>query len=226
MSTDHDARIAELVRRIQGAALATDKLEDSAQAANELLRELLHTGEVEALRPLLHSDDDGVTETAAWLASEIGASGSALVDDIVPLLRHAVPAVRFWAVDSVASMTEAANVDRYAAVAELLDDPNPGVRWKLALTLARARTWQLQSAIEQAEAHAAPLEWLLSIRSAEPREVTQHLADTDPRWRLVAAAAAVRLRDTDSGPLELATQSTDPVVERVARDALDLSVGR
>ena len=220
-----DARIDELIRRIKGAAPGSDGVDDAAHAANELLRELLRSGDMEPLRPLLHDDDDGVTETGAWIASEVGATGPQLVDDVVPLLRHRVPAVRFWAVDALASMTEAAHVERFAAVAELLDDPDPGVRWKLALVLARARTWQLRSAIDHAESRAgdiAPLEWLLSVRGADPREVTEHLSDADARWRLAAVAAAVRLRSTDSSPLQLATRSADPVVKRVARDSLKL----
>jgi hypothetical protein len=205
-----DRRGDELLERVRNDP-------DDGGAANALLSALFAGYPVEALRPLLHSSDERVVQTGAWLVSELGDGAGALVAELPALLAHPARRARFFGLDAVLMNAGPADAELLARAVMLVEDSDSAVRWKAMQFLARATTAQLAGALPAIpDAEVARLAaWLLN---AGAEDATAALADDAPLTRRFAASAAARVSRQDPSALERAEQSDDGEVSAFARD--------
>jgi len=177
-------RAAALVERI----LAGD---DDGRAANQLVTELRSGVSLQALRPLLFSEDPAVVAIGTWVASELGDSAAPLGAELEDLLKHPNREVRFFAIEAVSRISP-------AAIPALVDDPDPAVRWKAMTTLA-----------------VMPQE----TSTLDSAAILTALASPNAHTRRLAAVAAVRLSPHDPGPLRAAAEAADPEIRTFAENS-------
>lgn len=195
---------------------------------NDLLTEFHRGYPLENLRPLLHAENQEVVTIGTWIASELGERGRPLLQDVSPLLRHPAKKVRFSAIDCILLWATPSNDRELASVISLLDDPEPGVRWKVMDFLFRATTEQLQSALDYFELaipkspHIRKLQWLLDPESIEPKKVITALQSQDALMRRYAVAAAARISSINRDPLLCASSNSDADVKNFADSAISL----
>jgi hypothetical protein len=205
----------------------------SAAARDELKVELLdefHLGwPIGDLLSLLQSHNGNAVQVGIWIASELGTNGKPLLIEIVPLLGHTAPTVRFLAIDCVLEWASATDKLALATAARLVDDPTMAVRWKVLQFLSLASTGQLQAARSQLKSMNGParlvsgLAWLLSEGAEDPLKVLEQLRNPDPLLRKFGVVAATRLWQRDEEPLIGASKSSDSEVRQFAADMLSLS---
>ena len=209
----------ELLSRLLRGEVGGGELE------NRLLAELHEGYPVSKLRLLLKVKDEKVIAAGMWLASELGEAARPLFEDIVGLIHHPSLQVRFFALDCLVSCVRPEDKQAISLGFDLIDDPEPGVRWKALVFLATASdavlraARQIMSSDEPAGARAKGLELLLgSVASRDSVAITSALASSDAVLRRYAAAAAARMVNRDSGPLRQAMESTDPTIKQFATD--------
>ncbi|MFC4118729.1 hypothetical protein [Nonomuraea zeae] len=211
----------DLIERIR-----THSAEDGVvgPAANDLLDELFKGYPVENLTRLLHSDDEVVVRTGAWVLSELGELAAPLMDEVPALLASPIRNVRYFAIEVVLASADEQHGPAIAQVLNLSADPDGALRWKVLNFLAEAT-------VEQMQAGAAGLnpgqvrelaEWLVLQETGEPDPagVTVRLEVGDPVTRLFAAAAAAWLSDEDLSLLERAATVEDEEIRSFAQERL------
>lgn len=191
--------------------------------ANELLREFNRGYPVERLRTFLRSDDENLLSTGLWITSELGERGKQLISDTFPLLRHPTKRVRFWALDCLL-WASASDGKALASGIDLMDDPEPAVRWKALDFLSRASRGQLGAALsylsdtQPNSEYTHGLRWLLDSGANETGEVVSALKQNDdPVVRRYGAVAAARMSEQNPEPLVYASSIDDGDVSDFAR---------
>lgn len=157
---DKVERIIERIMRDPGAL-------DDGKLANHLLEQFHRGAPVDYLRPLLLSADPRLVRSGAWIASELGEKGNALLDIVGNLLEHADERARFWVIDCVLLWAGPSHERELSKVIRLIDDPEKAVRWKVMVFLSRASKDQLEAALgwflkeEPVSTNVRGLQWLL-----------------------------------------------------------------
>lgn len=212
------------LQRVLGAPSATDRDEMKVELLGEF-----HLGRpISDLLPLLQSHNGNAVQVGIWISSELGTSLKPLLKDIVPLLSHAEPTVRFLAVDCILKWASAADGQALASAVLLVDDPAMAVRWKALRFLSSASTEQLQAAQSQLASMNGPvrivsgLAWLLGEDAQDPLKVQAQLRNTDALLRKFGVVAATRLSQINEQPLIEASGSGDSEVRQFAADMLSL----
>lgn len=196
--------------------------------SNDLLREFHRGYPIDNLRSLLHSAEPEIVIIGAWIASELGEKGSPLLADVLPLLHHAARKVRFSAIDCVLVWAGKSDGPALASALELIDDPEPTIRWKAMDFLFRASPEQLEASLSHllrtaaSSHHIRGIEWLLSSKSEDPAAIVRVLQSQDPLLRKYAVAAAARLSGRNREPLLYAASVDDPDVKEFAETAITL----
>ena len=194
--------------------------------ANELLREF-HLGYPLAdLETLLKNNDQDVVATAAWITSELGERCRPLLVDVLPLLAHPMPRIRFLALDCLfwALPKDGCYIARAIG---LLDDPETSIRRKVLNVLFHFSRQQLEAAYHCVGEHglnasmSGGLSWLLSGDALDPVEVNRALASPDPLFRRFGAAAAARIHKVHKEPLISASQGDDLDISLFAKRILE-----
>ena len=130
--SDGYARGEELLVRLMRGEAGGGDLE------NELLKEFQQGYPISKLRLLLRAHDEGVVEAAVWIASELGSDAMPLFSDIADLLRHASLKVRFFALDCLTVNAQPKDVRAVNVGLDLIEDPEPSVKWKALMFLSSA----------------------------------------------------------------------------------------
>ncbi len=209
----------ELLSRLLRGEVGGGELE------NRLLAELHEGYPVSKLRLLLKAKDEKVVAAGMWLVSEFGEAARPLFEDIIGLIHHPSLQVRFFALDCLVSCVRPEDKQAISLGFDLIDDPEPSVRWKALVFLATASdavlraARQIMSSDEPAGARAKGLELLLgSVASRDIVAITSSLTSSEAVLRRYAAAAAARMVHRDSGPLRQAMESADPTIKQFAAD--------
>jgi HEAT repeat protein len=201
---------------------------NTGMLANELLDQFHEGYPVQHLRALLRSQDQAVTKIGMWIASELGAKASPLLDDTMLLLNHADKSVRFYAVDSMLSCAAAQNSPGLAFVVQMLGDKEEAVRWKAMDFLSRASTEQLQAALchfratDDQSRHIHGLQFLLGENSANAEEVLCLIQSQDDLLQRYGVVAAVRMALDDIQPLLHASSMVSSDARQFAMDMLKM----
>jgi hypothetical protein len=194
-------------------------------AANDLLSELYAGYPVENLGRLLHSDDEKVLGTGAWLLSELSELAAPMMDEVPALLSSPIRNVRYHATAVALENADERHGPVIAQVMNLSRDPESAVRWKVLEFLTEA-------SLEQLEAGASCLpagqvkelaEWLILQDGEEPdlAGIVIRLDAGDPVTRLFAAAAAASLSDEgDTNLLEHAAMAGEEEIRSFAQERL------
>jgi len=195
---------------------------------NDLLEEFGRGYPLDNLRPLLLHNNSRVATTGAWIASELGAKGSVLLEDVSPLIGHPEKGVRFWAIDCVLLWAGPSDQAELASVIELLNDPEPGVRWKAMDFLSRATREQLEAALSSLEArepnsmNVRGLRWLIGSHASDLQDVKTALQSQDGVLRKYGVVAARRMSKDNREPLLYAASLSDPDVKNFADSSITL----
>jgi hypothetical protein len=209
--------------------LSTSSVTDCDEKKIELLEEFQRGRPLPELLPLLVSDNGNAVEVGIWIASELGASGKPLLENIVPLLRHPRRTVRFFALDCVLQWASGVDGAAIASAIPLTEDEDAAVRWKALRFLSAASPEQLLAAQSQMAStgiqlrHASALAWILSEEARTPAKVVAQLRNPDALLRKYGAVAAARMLRINRNPLADAAGSSDPEVKQFALDMLSLS---
>jgi hypothetical protein len=174
---------------------------------------------------LLQSDEARAVEAGAWIASELGDLIAPLTPELSGLLSHPSRLVRFFVLDGLLNASTAEHGQALGAAVQLIQDPDDAVRWKTMNFLARASAEQLVASLPfiGSRSVAKLIQWLVeSDRTTDTAGVIRRLEDPDPLFRIVAAAAAVRLASRDEAALERAVASVDREINSFAREQVRL----
>jgi hypothetical protein len=215
-------RAEKLVQRLVAEPLSSK----ADEMMNDLLSEFHRGYPLENLRPLLHSQNQDVVNVGAWIASELGEKGNALLPDVFPLLQHPAKNVRFSIIDCI--LMWATDGAELSAVTRLLDDPESSVRWKTMDFLSLATRDQLQLAlshlaeVEPNSTHVRGLRWLLSSDASDANAVKSALHNENDLLRKYAVVAASRMSKANREPLSYAASVKDPDVQNFAKSSIRL----
>jgi hypothetical protein len=218
MSDEHLRGDKLLARLLHGEAGGGD-------LENELLKEFRLGYPISKLRLLLRASDEEVVEAAVWIASELGADASPMFADIVDLLRHPSLKVRFFALDCLTANAQPKDARAVSLGLDLIDDPEPSVRWKALMFLSSTPELVLRAAFNVLAVNAASvqqrgLDFLLhASASCDSATIVAGLSDSNAVMRRYAAATAARVAHSDRGPLLQAMESSDPTIKQFAADA-------
>lgn len=206
-------------------ALLGPEFEDSGVMANDLLAEFGKGFPLQNLRPLLVSNQPRAQAAGAFIATFLGFRLNGLAPELAGLLGASDPRTRSDAVEALRYCTTPINGDSLGRVLLLLDDSHPGVRWKVVQFICGADPWQLRIGLKNAAEMRPQLPFTLLSRvygqhfRATAGLLKQLLAHEEPLVRRFGAAVAVRPRYViDENFVEMAMQSDDSEVERIARD--------
>jgi hypothetical protein len=200
--------------------------------ANDLLAKFFEGYPVTELRRLFRASEKAVVEVGVWLASELGAKGRPLIDDIVALLDHPSIRVRYFAVDFMMTNVRAGDTDAIRKVVDLIDDPARAVRtevMKFLAVIADDVALAAQQIARQSgrEVEARGLDLIVdAVAARNTAAIRRGLADQNDALRRYAGAAAARLRNYDRRPLEFALRSDDPDLNTFATEITLISAGR
>jgi len=194
---------------------------------NDLLTEFHRGYPLENLLFLLRNDNPELVKIGAWIASELGEKGKLLLDDVSPLLQHPESKVRFSAINSLLLWADPSKGAELASVVNLIEDPEPRVRWKVMDFLSRATTEQLSAALSYLEV-TNPLSKnirglrLLLAGVDNPKEATAALHDQDGLMRKYGVVLARRVAEINRDPLLYAASMDDPDVKDFADTSISL----
>lgn len=201
--TGKETRGDELLARV----LAGD--EWASGISSDLLIEFWHGYPIRNLVPLLHSKDERVVESGAWIASELASRARPILEDLVPLFEHPAVRVRYYCVETVLTASTGEDGEVVGrAIARIADDERPVRRMTFQL-MTRADRSPLLAGISYVSDHtiAGLLKWALQVESESPEddeEITERLHRSDERERLFAVIAAARVYTRNPHPLQLA----------------------
>jgi HEAT repeat protein len=218
---------SERAHKLMTNLSANSKSPHAGVIMNDLLGEFHRGYPVNNLLTLLNASNDDIVEAGAWIASELGIKGKSLLSAIAPLLRHSSNSVRFSAIDCVLLWADPTHQAELASVVGLLEDPDPGVRWKAMEFLSRASREQLQSILHVFEltqrdsAYTTGLAWLLDPKNLSSEPIKSGLESENPILRKYAAVAARRSIEKQE-LLSYATLNSDADVKDFAETSLKL----
>lgn len=198
--------------------------EDGGELENRLLDELHEGYPLSKLRLLLKANDGKTVAAGMWIASELGAGARPLFADIAGLIHHPRWQVRFFALDCLVTCSQPEDTLAVNLGLDLVEDPEPSVRWKALVFLATVPDTVLRAALSAPAAKQSDLRTkglhlvLNSAVSHNTAAIVSGLASSDALIRRYAAAAAARLVHRDAGPLKQATESADPTIKQFAID--------
>jgi hypothetical protein len=114
------------------------------------------------------------------------------------------------------------NGEAIAAVVGLINDPDPGVRWKVIQFLARASTEQLGAAVGHVEGGSTYAVGLCHVhKPSGSDEALSFLESSSSVLRKFALAAAMRAAGSDHRPLRAAATSGDEEIRSWAEEELE-----
>jgi hypothetical protein len=214
--------------KLMRAVASNPEARSAGVMMNDLLAEFHRGYPVTNLRELLRSPNERLVIIGAWLASELGAKGRPLLGDIRALLHHRERKVRFSALDCVLAWAEPVNGTELASAVTLVEDTDPGVRWKALDFLSRTTIEQLRGALSYIKGnvpqspHIRGLDWLLSGGASACNGIVTMLQSPDALMRKYAVVGARKAAATDLQPLQYAASTDDPDVKEFARTSLSL----
>ena len=191
------------------------------EAAKALIRECYHGYPPEKLRPLLRDTRWIVLKYGMWIASELGARGRPLLEDMVEFLEHEAPYVRFHAIDSILASSTEEDGDAVARALRRLTDSESSVRWKATQFLMRASLLKLRAAVPYLSGDDFAGLRLLTEGSVSDEDLVSALQGDSPTVRRFALAAAYRANHAGRGnALKAAASSEDPEIREIAEREL------
>lgn len=163
----------------------------------KLLQTYFKGAPLDTLRPLLRSQELLVQRVAASVVSELGAQGSELLDEVLPLMDSGDRSLTFDAMESVAVCATGVKAPEYLRVVTKLGDPDQAVRWLSMFLMSNAEASQLEAARARVEEgadreHRQGLQLLLDA-SVSDEEVLAFIHSDQPLRRRYGAVAAGRL---------------------------------
>lgn len=204
-------------------SLALAKEGDEGTVLNDLLAAFHRGLPIERLKVLLDHDDPDVVRAGAWVLSELGARGRALVSYLPSLLKHPLRWVRIYAVDSVLTCASTDDGSLAALTLELVDDVDGGVRWKAVDFLMRAPDSLLVAASQFLENHGGSTDSsqaIMTLLNGSTEDV--HILLSSPVGFLRRVGIGAARRRGDRAALVNVKGSADEEMRTFAERALEL----
>lgn len=172
------------------------------------------------LRPLLRSTELPVRRVAASIVSELGAQGSELLNDVLPLIDSGDRSLTFDAMESAAVCATGARAPKYLCIVTKLGDPDPAVRRLSMFLMSKADVSQLEAAYGLVEGrnseHQEGLRLLLDT-SVSDEKVLAFIYSDHPLRRRYGGVAASRLYEKNSQLIDEAEALADDDVVSFVR---------
>jgi hypothetical protein len=198
--------------------------------ANDLLREFHRGFPVERLRPLLQSKNARVVRAASFIADELGAKATPILDAVFDLLNYPDRHVRGDVIGSMLTCTTAKNQPQIAAVISLLDDSDWPIRWKTMEFMSLASLEQLRAGLRHLESskpdsgHVLGLRWLTSEGGTNIGQINAWLQSSNPLEKKYGVVAATRVASghEEGRGYDLTVGTTEPLVWAASIDDEDI----
>lgn len=178
--------------------LLDDPLRFAQSKSLDLLSAYFDGLSLDTLRPLMRHDHPVVQRTAVWIASELGAKASPLLDEAVHLLNmDPDPATRFHALEIITVSSEHYRCETFAHVAQALADSHKGIRQLTMLLVGNSSRCQIEEArrvlASRGDVHPSGLSLLLESDSGGISKLSNFIKGSDPLLRKYAAIAVYRV---------------------------------
>jgi hypothetical protein len=132
--------------RLISEMLADPQRFDDEGKAHELLQSYFAGYPLETLRPMLRSGNMYLQRGASFIASELGANATALVDDIIPLVDVTDGHTQWYAMEVLAVCCKGSSAEKFLPVVRMLDSSSAGLRGLAERLMARADSSQVDAA--------------------------------------------------------------------------------
>lgn len=188
--------------------------------AYQLLQTYFEDPKVDSLRPLLRHVDPMVQRAAVFVASELGAAGRQLLDDVLPLASTEDRYLRYHALEVLAVCADGDYADRFLPVIRALESNDDAVRRLAMRLMANADISQVQRGlglmrVSADEVHAEGLRLLLQGKRAQNRSIAAMLDNRNPLLRRYGAIAAKQRAQQSPELIEKAEASEDADVREL-----------
>jgi hypothetical protein len=193
--------------------------------ANDLLNEFFRGYPIEKLSTLLHSDNEQVLQSGAWIASELAQDARPVLGDLVTLFDSPNVRVKYYAIETVVTAATQRDGEVAARAASLIGDPELPVRRASFQLLARADTAVLAASLPYVVDRqiAAPLAWALEVdsESRDSDEITSRLQEPDELGQRFAVIAAARVYRRNPHYLQHAASLDESDAQSLAASELE-----
>jgi hypothetical protein len=193
---------------------------------NELLREFQKGYPIENLRILMQYEDEQISKSAVWIASELGDKCCLFIEDIISFLSHRMKYIRFFAIDCILSCSVQDDGTGIAKAISLLEDTESSVRWKALHFLSRVTITHLEKGMAYYKSkhrdslHTSGIQLLIDATNKKHEDIMVLLNNEIPLLRKYGVAAAARIFDYNPEFLRIAFKSNDLDIKEFAEDFL------
>lgn len=189
--------------------------------AYQLLEAYFDGEPVETLRPLLNHPNLLVKRAAVWVASELGAQSSRVLEDVIAVIDFNDQYLTYHALEVALVCAVGDKAEHFVCIPRALESSDDVLRVLAMRLLARADDSQLQRAIafydrvgNDTGSHNGGLRLLAAGESASPIDVQRLLSSGDLIAEMYGAIAAKRLRTQHPDLLSAAANTSDQAVRR------------
>lgn len=194
---------------------------------NALLKEHFRGAPVNLLRPLLRHSNASVRGTAMFVANELGAAATELIDDIIPLMKDLDIHTQYDAIESVWLCSVGQQVDKFSYVLRELENTDAVICSSTMRLVSKARPSQIEAGIKHDEnlgpnrlQHEKGLRALANWRNVSRVEILGMLDDPTDLTQKYGAMVAGRRFDQSPHLIQQAAKSENEAVSRFARQRM------
>lgn len=161
---------------------------------------------VENVSMLLQSDNEVVTQSGAWIASELGRDARPILNCLLPLFKHRNVRVRYYSVETVLTAASDENGEIVGGAVALITDQERPVRQMAFQLMTRADSSLLAAGLLFIEdpGTAALLEWVLK-GEGDSGDIEVRLHESNSLKQVFAVIAAARIYTRSPQYLQVAT---------------------
>ena len=201
---------------------------DSQGKAYELLQEYFKGKPVDTLRPLLSHKSVFARRSAAFIVSELGADGSSLVADVVPLISDSDLHIQWYALESVMVSSSNGYPNQFINVLRELENSNSSICHLAMRLVSNANNSQIEAGLRLVDelrpnqvAHQKGLSVLANLTEGGSVEVIELLNDTDDLIQKYGAVITKRRLAQSPELIQHEMKSKNEFVSRFAEEAVE-----
>lgn len=210
--TPANNQVPEHARELVAKLLANP---DTFSEYNDLLSLFFKGLPIATLSELLRDPNDGVIAGALFIAEELGAKATPVLNEIIIHVTHKNPRIRISAFNALGSSTRDKNQNAFVHVVLGMRDADPHCRKIAMLWMMRVENARLKAALQSLQSDNSDpdiqngLRMLLEEPSQDATQIHSWILDKDALTRKFGMIAAGRAANIHSHLLEMAAQSMD-----------------
>jgi hypothetical protein len=205
---------------------------ESCGEGNALLKEHFNGAPVGLLAPLLRHNNVSVRGTAMFVANELGAHASELIDEVIPLINDSDAHIQWDALESVMVCSTGVHADKFVHVVRELENCNSSI-CRLAMRLvSNASVSQIETGIRLAKTldsnqavHERGMQAIRDWMQINNGEVIEMLNAENDLTKKYGAIVAKRRIDQSPELIQHAANNENNLVSRFAKEAFEQAAG-